>query len=258
MSWIAGSNGRRRSLPSLNLAAQTTRSGFSPPPSPTVPSRSSGSVFGLLLSLKCRCFPIFCPWLPSLASSFHPLPRFYPPPCHVPWNGHCTQQYPLSSSLSPASPWTIIYLEVPWLPPPPKAPKLIVSPPLSPAAFPIATNATVGHQVPSILRPHIQPSPSLHPQRVWLGSGPHRFFPDDFTRHIIGHPAQSLSLSASICTAAPEKCFKYKSETTLSFAPSDSFALHGLLNKASHSKERRARHSVIWPFPGAPQGGIFR
>lgn len=25
-----------------------------------------GRPFGLFLSLKCRCFPIFCPWLPSL------------------------------------------------------------------------------------------------------------------------------------------------------------------------------------------------
>lgn len=106
LSWIAGSIGRRRSLPSLNLAAESARSGFSPSTSP-VPSRSSGRVFGLLPSLKCRCFPIFCPWLPSLPSSLHPLPRFYPPPCHVRWNRRYTQQYPPSSSLSPAPPWTI-------------------------------------------------------------------------------------------------------------------------------------------------------
>lgn len=125
LSWMAGSTGRHRSLPSLNLAAQTTCSGFSPSTSPAVPSRSSGRVFGLLLSLMCRCFPVFCPQLLSLPSSLHPLPRLYPPPCHVRWNGHCTQQDPLRSSRSPVIPPGQLHLEVPWLSPPPKAPKLI-------------------------------------------------------------------------------------------------------------------------------------
>lgn len=103
LTCTAGSIGRL----SLNLAAQTARSGFSPSTSPAVPSRASGRVFGLSPCLKRRCFPIFCPWLPSLPSSLHPLPPFYPPPCHVRWSGHSRRQYPLSSGLSPASPWTI-------------------------------------------------------------------------------------------------------------------------------------------------------
>lgn len=102
----------------------------------------------------------------------------------------------------------------------------------------------------------MEPSPSRHPQHVWLGSGPHRLFPEDFRPPVIGHPAQHLPLSTPMCTAAPEKCFKYNSETTPSVAPSDdSQARHGLPNKASHSKERRARRPVIWPFPGPPPEG---